>query len=145
MSSKALTPAQRILASANKRPRRKLSPVELAERRANAVKLPNAVVEQCQQIRLPPPVREYRIPGDRKYLFDLAWPEALLLVECQGGTWQKQRTGHSTGTGIERDADKLNYASVRGWRVLHVTTAMIESGKAIHYIRLAIRGLGDGD
>lgn len=154
--SNDLTPAQKILkehdalvadlrtAGTPKPKGRKLTAAEKAIRKAEGEKLPNAVVKQCELARLPAPVREYQIARDRQYRFDLAWPAYGLLVECQGGTWTKQRTGHSTGTGIERDAAKLNYAVCKGWRVLHITTSAIEGGAALAWIRQAIERTDNG-
>ena len=76
-----------------------------------------------------PFTREYKaIPG-RKYPWDFAIgtdPEKTrLLIEVQGGTWSRQRSGHSTGAGIRRDAEKLNLATSRGWKCLLFTADMI--------------------
>ena len=61
-----------------------------------------------------------------------------LLVEIQGGTWSRKRTGHSTGTGIHRDCEKVNTATLHHWRVLLFTTDMVEDGTALDTIRKAV-------
>lgn len=80
-----------------------------------------------------PFTREYMaIPG-RKFRWDFAIgtnPEQTrLLVEVQGGTWSRQRSGHSTGAGISRDAEKLNLAVKANWKCLLFTSDMIRSQK----------------
>jgi hypothetical protein len=75
------------------------------------------------------------IPG-RKLRWDIAWPERRLLVEIQGGIWRKG--GHSTGTGITRDCEKANLATLAGWRILSVTSAHISSGQALQWIQQAL-------
>lgn len=77
------------------------------------------------------------IPG-RKFAFDFVWPDHKLAVEVQGGIWLPAG-GHNTGTGIERDCEKLNLAVLAGWRVLHVTSGMVRSGQALAYIEEALR------
>jgi very-short-patch-repair endonuclease len=59
----------------------------------------------------------------RAYVADFAWPEARVVVEIQGGTWVK--SGHSTGTGIQRDAIKALTAAAGGWVVVGLTADMI--------------------
>jgi very-short-patch-repair endonuclease len=81
---------------------------------------------------------QYRIPGlARRYIFDFAWPAQKLVVEVQGAIW-KQQTGHTSGSGITRDCDKLNLATLAGWRYLQVTSNMIRDGRALHYIEVAL-------
>ena len=70
------------------------------------------------------------IPG-RRFRYDFAMHN--LLVEVQGGIWGHM--GHSTGTGITRDCEKLNLAVIEGWRVLHVTAEQIKNGQALHWIQ----------
>lgn len=76
-----------------------------------------------------PFVREYKkaIPH-RRYRFDF-FIEPNLLIEIQGGIWHKG--GHSTGTGITRDCEKLNLAQLHGYRNLAFTSEMVEDGTAI--------------
>lgn len=81
---------------------------------------------------LPEPVREFKAIPSRKFRWDFAWPEQKLLVEVNGGTWGKG--GHSTGSGIARDYEKLNLANLAGWRCLIFTAAMVESGEAVGMI-----------
>jgi len=80
---------------------------------------------------------EFRaIPG-RRYRWDFAWPAEMLLLEVQGGVWTKG--GHSTGTGITRDAEKANLATLAGFRCLAVTKDHINSGQALKWVQEALR------
>ncbi len=85
---------------------------------------------------LPEPEREYFAIPRRKFRWDFAWVEERLLVEVQGGTWVNG--GHSRGSGVSRDCEKLNLATLHGWRSINVTTDQIRQGKALKWIRLAL-------
>jgi very-short-patch-repair endonuclease len=69
----------------------------------------------------------------RKFLWDFAWVKQKLLVEIQGGIFQKG--AHSTGAGIERDMTKLNLATLNGYRCLQFSRRMIEDGSAVEITR----------
>ena len=94
------------------------------------------LVLQVRADGLPAPTREHRFHPVRKWRFDLAWPDRMLGVECEGATWVNGR--HTTGAGFEKDCEKLNAAQLMGWRVLRYTRGMVERGEAIAGIRLAI-------
>lgn len=102
---------------------------------------PRSALEQtlAWQVRaagLPTPCPEYLpIPG-RKFRFDFAWPELRLLVEVQGGVWNGGK--HGRGSGILKDQEKLNLATLAGWRILQVSENHITNGQAILWIRQAI-------
>ena len=84
------------------------------------------------------PVREYVFASPRKWAFDFAWPDQKIAVEIDGGTaFGKSR--HSYGKGFEEDCRKYNAAALLGWRVLRLTTAMVNSGEAIDTIREALK------
>jgi hypothetical protein len=87
-----------------------------------------------RQYLLPEPEREYKFLANRKYRFDLAWPDAMIAVEVNGGTaFGKSR--HSRGEGIEEDYRKFNRAARMGWAVYHFTTAQVKSAEAIDFLR----------
>jgi len=85
---------------------------------------------------LPEPVREFRFWDGRRYRFDFAWPDRLVAVEVEGGSWVAG--AHTRGKHFESDCIKYDEAALLGWKVLRVTPSMIQSGKAIELIR---RGL----
>jgi very-short-patch-repair endonuclease len=95
------------------------------------------LAQEIQLCQLPSPVAEHRFAKDikRRWRFDLAWPAAMLAVEVDGGTWSGGR--HVTGRGFEGDCEKLNTATLMGWRVLRFTTDMVRRGEAIGAILAA--------
>ena len=80
--------------------------------------------------------REFIIPGRRfRWDFKLDDPSRLsngILVEVQGGVWIK--AAHSTGTGVTSDCEKLNFATLNGYRLLNFTGDMVNDGAAIQTI-----------
>ena len=87
-----------------------------------------------------PYTREYRAIAGRKFPFDFAIEpiaETRLLVEVQGGTWGRTRSGHSTGAGIQRDCEKHNLAVLAGFRVLAFTSTDVRQGTAMTTIQEA--------
>lgn len=92
--------------------------------------------------------REFAAVPERKFRFDFlvtgktAGPwikQPQTLVEVQGGVWLKGKSGHSSGTGITRDCEKLSLAAVHGYRCIVVTPAQIKSGLAIGWIKAALQ------
>jgi very-short-patch-repair endonuclease len=84
----------------------------------------------------PVPIAEYRFHPTRRWRFDLAWPSSMVAVEVDGGTWSGGR--HTTGRGIEADAQKFSHAAAMGWRVLRFTREMVESGQGLALIEEAL-------
>lgn len=82
--------------------------------------------------KLPTPEREYRFAAPRRWRFDFAWPDRMIALETEGGTWSGGR--HTRGAGFEADCEKYNEATILGWRVLRVTAGQVTSGKAIAWI-----------
>ncbi len=78
--------------------------------------------------------------GLQDWRFDFAFPEYLVAVEIDGGTFSGGR--HTRGTGYEDDCRKGNAAVLYGWRVLHFTGAMIKSGEAIRILEKLLCNLG---
>lgn len=85
----------------------------------------------------PCPHREYRFHPKRKWPFDFAWPDKMLAVEYQGGTYSDG--AHVRGAGYERDREKINTATVMGWRVIEVTAKTLKSGQALKWIESALQ------
>jgi very-short-patch-repair endonuclease len=92
---------------------------------------------EIASLLLPPPVSEHLFAKSikRRWRFDLAWPALLLAVEVDGGTWSGGR--HVRGRGYEGDCEKLNTATLMGWRVLRFTSDMVNRGEAIGAILAA--------
>lgn len=104
-------------------------------------KIHEQMMNQILGSDLPEPEQElaFAIDTGRKWRFDIAWPEHLLAVEVDGGTWNGGR--HVQGKGFENDCIKRNAATLRGWSVFNVTTDMVRDGRAIATIKEAFRRL----
>lgn len=108
------------------------------------------VEEFCFVLRLlgvPRPIREHRFHPGRKFRFDLAWPEAKVYVEVEGGVFVGGR--HTRGPGYRRDCEKYNLAALMGWVGLRFTTDMLRQdpvtcGKQVAEL-LTMRGLELGE
>ena len=85
---------------------------------------------------LPQPVREFRFAPPRLFRFDFCWPDRGLALEAEGGTFVQGR--HSRGAGMRSDAEKYNLATLKGWRVLRVTSDMVKDGSAFPLIQEAL-------
>jgi very-short-patch-repair endonuclease len=81
-------------------------------------------------------IREYQFDAARRWRFDFAWPDELVAVEVEGGTWSAGR--HSRGSGFEADCVKYGEAAVRGWLVIRVTTEMVDDGRAVNLVGRAL-------
>ena len=88
-----------------------------------------------------PLVREYRGIPNRKFRFDFCHPSSRVAIEIQGGLWMGGR--HSGGAGQIKDFEKLNLATLGGWRVFQLSSEMI-SDFWIDLIAAVIRQ-GGGD
>ena len=83
--------------------------------------------------------KEYQFYSDRRWRFDYAIIDKKIAIEYDGGTFMR-KSGHNTGTGIEKDIIKHNVAHLLGWRVFRVTGALFtERGKYGQYINNLIR------
>ena len=82
------------------------------------------------------PVREHQFHPGRRWRFDFAWPDHMLAVEVEGGTWTAGR--HSRGAAFEADCEKYAEAVIAGWRILRVTNHMVEDGRALAFIERAL-------
>lgn len=90
--------------------------------------------------------REYRFLDDRKFRADFKVtggiehfkdpPQTIhyddLLIEIEGGGWINGR--HSRGGGMEADCEKSALAAIAGYRVMRVTPAQVNDGRALRWI-----------
>ena len=100
--------------------------------------LEQALLTQMRWLELPEPAREYQFHQTRQWRFDFAFVEHRVAVEVQGGTWKRGR--HTRGQGYEDDCEKLNEATIAGWRVLYVTGKMVNDGRAVTFIERVLQG-----
>jgi very-short-patch-repair endonuclease len=85
---------------------------------------------------IPAPEREFRFHPPRRWRLDFAWPNLMLAVEVEGGTFSGGR--HIRGKGFAQDFEKYNQAALDGWKVLRFTGDMIKSGEALQTIQRAL-------
>lgn len=81
---------------------------------------------------------EYAAPRRLRADFVVQANGDAVLVEIQGGIYSRQ--AHGSVTGVLADIDRLNTATVAGWRMLRFTPAQVEDGTAISLIEAALRG-----
>jgi very-short-patch-repair endonuclease len=70
---------------------------------------------------------EVTVCEKRKWRFDIACPTERIAFEVNGGKWSG---GHRRGKAIEDENDKLNTATLMGWRVLQFTNEQVLDGRA---------------
>lgn len=94
------------------------------------------LANRVERAGLPPMLPQFRFCPTRRWRADFAYPEAMLLIEVDGGTWTGGR--HVRGKGFENDCEKTSTAAALGYRVIRLTRGMIESGQAVELIRQAL-------
>lgn len=83
------------------------------------------------------PDGQVKFHPERRWKFDLAWPEINLAVELQGfGT-------HSSVKGLMADTEKFCEAAVLGWTVLPVLYRQVKDGRAASWIESVYRRLAN--
>ena len=94
---------------------------------------------------LPTPEREYKFAGaiGRRWRSDFAWPDAMLLVEIEGGVYSGGR--HVRGAGYTKDCVKYNSAAMLGWRLLRFTPGMLDDAQSVTDILVKALGGSDGN
>jgi very-short-patch-repair endonuclease len=88
-----------------------------------------AFLEFVELHYLPAPVEEHRFHPTRKWRFDMAWVREKIAIEVDGGAWSGGR--HTRGAGFIKDHEKLNAATVLGWRVLRYTPSQMMGSQPI--------------
>lgn len=111
--------------------------LELEESRARRF------VALCEAHGLPKPIREAEVIPGRRHRYDFVWYDERLLLEVDGGVWMKAEDGkgaHSRPANILRDQEKLNLATLHGWRLLRVQPRDLLQAKTLELIRRVIEG-----
>lgn len=67
---------------------------------------------------------EYRFSPPRRYRWDFCHLSSKVAIEIQGGVWMG-RSGHSGGSGLLKDYEKLCLAAAQGWKVFLLADSMI--------------------
>lgn len=96
-------------------------------------------LNRIERASLPTPQLGYQfaLPA-RKWAFDFAWPDDYVALECEGATWSAGR--HVRGSGYEADCEKYSTAAVQGWVVIRCTRAMVEDGRMVGLLQIALQG-----
>ena len=89
---------------------------------------------------------EFFFSAERLYRFDYAIPVLnstnstmlKIAIEQEGGIHMKGNSGHSSGTGIQRDMDKNNLAISQGWVIIRRTPADLCTSETINLIKAII-------
>jgi len=82
---------------------------------------------------LPRPEREHKFDAKRRWRFDYAWPQQMIVLEVEGGVWTGGR--HTRGAGFLKDVEKYNRAAVLGWRLVRVTPDKLVSAGTFEMLR----------
>jgi hypothetical protein len=93
---------------------------------ARAARYLRVVAALCADRGWPVPVAEYRFNAERRWRFDLCWPDHWIAVEVEGGLFSGGR--HVRGASLRREYAKLNDAQIRGWIVLMILPEQITNG-----------------
>lgn len=80
---------------------------------------------------LPEAIREYRPFTERKFRLDLAWPERMLFVECDGGEFLQASARRHGGA---KDCERWNMLTWHGWKGYRFVGSQVKSGYAIKTI-----------
>ena len=90
-----------------------------------------------KRAKLPAPVREYPFAKElgRKWRADYCWPDHRLILEVDGGVWKKGGGRHTRGSGWMKDTEKLNTATVLGYRLLRCTPDQLATLSTVDLIR----------
>ena len=93
----------------------RLTPAQVRKltHRAKASALEDGLAARIRAEGLPAPLRDLRFCS-RRWRFDFAWPDRMLALEVEGGTYSRGR--HTRPEGFERDCEKYAEATIRGWR-----------------------------
>lgn len=83
------------------------------------------------------PLTEHPIVPKRKFRADFAFPEAMLIVEVDGGQWLPNGGRHNR----DSDREKLNLAALHGWRVMRFSTQQLDNDPEA-CIKLVLKALG---
>ncbi len=113
------------------------------KRRKMQSKLEARMADQMDLLDIPEPEVELRFHDTRRWRFDFAWPDMMLALEVNGGTWIKGR--HNRGSSVGKDYEKLNEAQILGWSVLQFTTDQVKDGTAIDTLMRAIEAKNGTD
>ena len=86
----------------------------------NATKSERLFLACCHEFALEwhPSAFDSTIPNQqgKRLRYDFIWESERVLIEIQGGIFM-DKSGHNTGKGITRDINKVNLASLEGYKI----------------------------
>lgn len=103
-------------------------------------KLLDRFCELCIAHGLPAP--EVEVEGlieARKFRVDYLFRPERIVIECNGQIWKKG--GHSSGTGLLRDYEKLNMLQAAGYRVFQYTPDQLARGDCLPLLKAILVGV----
>jgi len=74
----------------------------------------------------PPLEREVQFHPTRKWRADLGHLDSRMLIEIEGGIFQRGAGRHNRGAGYAKDAEKYLEAVLAGWTVIRLTEKQLE-------------------
>jgi hypothetical protein len=84
---------------------------------------------------------EGKPPREVSHRFDFVCHEAKVIIELNGGTYSRQRTGHSTALGLNKDYYKMMVAQIGGWQLFYLDTKMGVDEELVKILADHVRGL----
>lgn len=67
--------------------------------------------------------REVMLVPNRRFRFDFVHRKSKIAIEINGAIWVQGR--HSRGSGLVKEYEKLNFATMHGYRVFILSSEMI--------------------
>jgi very-short-patch-repair endonuclease len=123
---------------------------KLKQKASNRYQAFQRIIEQELHIKME---KELIFAPPRKWRFDFYIIEYKIAIEIDGGsfkqTYYKDKTGqvkshtggrHNTAEGFIEDMEKLNTATVLGWKVLRFTPDQLYTVKTLETIKKLIHG-----
>lgn len=75
---------------------------------------------------------EFRFHDTRRWEVDFCYPQFFIAIECEGGTWIRDKDGnlvggrHQQGNGFVKDVEKYNALTMSGYSLLRFSTSHIK-------------------
>jgi len=88
--------------------------------------------------------KEFKFCINRKFKSDYAILPWRLLIEIDGGCWQK-KSRHFYGTGAIKDMEKNNLAMIYGFQVLHFTPEQFRKTQCVEWLEMWRKNRGKCD
>lgn len=82
---------------------------------------------------------EYSFCPGRRFRFDFAELQTKVAIEIQGGIFSKERSGHTSGAGVQRDCEKFSLAASLGWLLFPLSESMMRDAEWLDLIATTIQ------